>query len=344
MRRHEIEEHKNMRILTNFMNAPAEMEIAPGVGVTIARAETWREFRQQLPDSDVAVIDCRDSLFHRACVHALAFPWARKPLVAVDLVLRRPDRLRSRVAALVKRVLFSRVDHYIHFFRDVSEYTRHFGIPSERGSYVPFKVNNPDIKLPATDFGEDYIIAVGRSLRDYDTYIRAIQGLPYPAVLSEYCFSDFEGKDASFHWTPQSVPPNLRIVPDSGGREEFVRYMAKARIVVIPTQASSICASGISSYLDAMYLGKCVIISHGPGASDLLTDQALLVPPNDVEALREAIRTAWENDELRKRIAENGRRYASSLGGEQELLHRIFRRSLEAVFGTASSPGPALSR
>src|SRR5581483_746963 len=98
---------------------------------------------------------------------------------------------------------------------------------------VPFKVNNIHIRLQPADFREDYIIAVGRSLRDYDTYIRAIEGLPYPAVLSEYCFTEFEGRDASFHWTPQNVPPNFRIVPDSGKREEFVRYMAKARIVVI---------------------------------------------------------------------------------------------------------------
>lgn len=324
---------KNMRILTNFMNSPAEMEIAPGVGVKIACAETWRDFRQQLKDCDLTVIDCRDSLFHRACAHSLACPWARRPLVAVDVVLRRPDRLKSRIGVIPKRVLFSQVDHYIHFFRDLSGYTRYFGIRSERSSYLPFKVNNRDIELSPADFAEEYIIAVGRSLRDYDTYIRAIEGLPYPAVLSEYCFAAFEGRDASFRWTPQNVPPNLRLVPDSGKREEFVKYMAKARLVVIPTQSSSLCASGISSYLDAMYLGKCVIVSHGPGASDVLTDQALLVPPHDVGALREAIRTAWEDDGLRRRIAENGRRYASSLGGEQELLQRVFRRSVEALFG-----------
>jgi glycosyltransferase involved in cell wall biosynthesis len=324
-----------MRILTNFMNAPAEMEIAPGVGVKIARAETWRAFREQLQDCDVAVIDCRDSLLSQTCAHFLAFPWTKRPLVAVDIVLRRPDRLKSRIGAIAKRGLFSRIDHYIHYFRDLSGYARYFGIQSGRSSYVPFKVNNLDIKPPTTDFGEEYVIAVGRSLRDYDTYIRAIEGLPYPAVLSEYCFGDFEGKDASFHWIPQNVPPNLRIVPDSGKREEFVRYMAKARIVVIPTQASSLCASGLSSYLDAMYLGKCVIVSHGPGASDLLTDQALLVPPHDVAALKEAIRSAWDDEQLRRRIAENGKRYASSMGGEQELLQRIFRRSVEAVFGAA---------
>jgi glycosyltransferase involved in cell wall biosynthesis len=324
-----------MRILTNFMNAPDEIEIAPGVRAAITRAETWRDFKGQLRDCDLLVIDCRDALLQRTCEQFMLFPWTKKPLVAVDIVLRRPDDIKSRMKAILKRALFSRIDHYIHYFRDLSGYVRYFGIGSERSSFVPFKVNNLHIELPPADFAEDYIIAVGRSLRDYDTYIRAIEGLSYPAVLSEYCFTAFEGRDASFRWTLENVPPNLRIVRDSGQREEFVRYMAKARIVVIPTQASSLCASGLSSYLDAMWLGKCVIVSHGPGASDLLTDQAILIPPHDATALREAIRTAWENDELRRRIAESGKQYAASLGGEPELLQRIFRQSVAAVRGAA---------
>ena len=322
-----------MQILTNFTSAPAQMEVARGLCAEITCEDTWAAFRKSIATCDLAVIDCRDSLLFQACAHLLARPWARTPIVAVDLVLRKPESMQQRLGALAKRALFSRVNHFIHYFRDVSGYERYFGIPSRRSSYVPFKVNNIHINLPEADFGEEYIIAVGRSLRDYDTYIRAIADLPYPAVLSQYCFRDFEGRNASFQWTPDNVPPNLRLVPDSGDRQEFVKYMAKARLVVIPTQSSSLCASGISSYLDAMYLGKCVIVSHGPGASDVLTDQALLVPPHDVGALREAIRTAWEDDGLRRRIAENGRRYASSLGGEQELLQRVFRRSVEALFG-----------
>jgi glycosyltransferase involved in cell wall biosynthesis len=338
-RREQISESKTaMRILTNFMNAPAKMDLADGVGVQIAREDTWHAFRATLEDSDMVVIDCRDSLLLHTCAHFLAFPWARRPLVAVDLVLRKPERLKSRIGALGKRVMFSRIDHYIHYFRDLSAYAHHFGIPPDRSSYVPFKVNIIDVNVPAADYGEDYITAVGVSLRDYDTYIRAIAGLPYPAVISEFCLANFEGRDASFHWTSQNVPPNLTIVPDSGKREEFIRNLAKARIVVIPTLSSSICASGLSSYLDAMSLGKCVIVSHGPGASDLLTEnQALLVPPQDPGALKEAIQIAWEDHELRRRIADNGRRYALSLGGEQDLLQRVLRQSVEAVRGAMPS-------
>jgi glycosyltransferase involved in cell wall biosynthesis len=318
-----------VRILTNFMNSPQFVQFDRDESIEVICGETWPEVRKLLKSVDVIVIDCRDLLLYRICIHFLLFPWTRKPLVAVDLVLRIPVHLKQKIGALIKRVLFLRVAHFIHYFRDISNYTRYFGISAARSSYVPFKVNIQDINLSPAEFGEDYIFTMGRSLRDYDSFIRAVAELPYPAAIPEFSFNDFEGKDEAFAWTRDNVPRHLTILPDSGSSDDLVRNIAKARLVVIPTQASSICASGLSTYLDAMYLGKCVIVSRGPGASDVLTDQALLVPPHDVAALKDAIRRAWEDDSLRKRTAESGRNYALSLGGEKEFLQRIFRHTLE---------------
>ena len=320
-----------MRILTNFMNSPQFIEPAGDERIEVIRGDTWPEVRKLLGKVDVIVVDCRDLLLYKICLHFLLFPWTRKPLVAVDLVLRMPVHLKQRIGALIKRLLFLRVAHFIHYFRDISGYTRYFGISAARSSYVPFKVNIQDIRLSPTEIGEDYIFTMGRSLRDYDSFIRAVAELPYPAAIPEFSFNEFEGKDETFAWTTENVPPHLTILPDSGSSEELVRNMAKARLVVVPTQASSMCASGLSTYLDAMYLGKCVIISSGPGASDVLTDQALLVAPHDVAALKGAIRRAWEDDSLRKRTAESGRNYAQALGGEKEFLQRIFSETLDVV-------------
>jgi len=317
-----------VRVVTNFMSAPASLTLRDGRRADILRSDNWHEVRRALASADLIVIDCRDSLLYRIATHFLIFPWRRKPLVAVDLVLRKPVTVRHRAAALIKRLLFRRVDRFIHYFRDLSGYTRYFGIPAERSVYVPFKVNNRDVKVAATEFGEDYIFTMGRSLRDYDTFIRAVAELPYPAAIPEFSFESFEGRDRAFAWTRENVPPQLTVLPDSGAREDLVRNLARARLVVIPTQASSLCASGLSTYLDAMYLGKCVIASHGPGASDVLTDQALLVPPHDVPALKAAIVRAWEDDTLRTQTAAAGRSYAASLGGEPELLERIFSEAL----------------
>jgi len=320
-----------LRILTNFLNSPKQIDLSGDGRAVVLCGETWQEFKRQFAAVDLIVVDCRNTLIFKIAGYFLLFPWQRKPLVAVDLVLRKPLRLRHRMSALIKRMLLTRVDHFIHFFRDISGYTKYFGISRARSSYVPFKVNIQDAHPSATDVREGYVLSLGVSLRDYDTFIRAVAELPYPAAIPEYSFDHFEGRDASFMWTRQNLPHNLKILPDSGNPEELIGNLRGARLVVIPTRADSLCASGLSTYLDAMYLGKCVISTSGPGASDLLTDQALLVPPHDVAALRETIRRAWEDDALRKRTAESGRRYALSLGGERELLQRVYQQCFTAL-------------
>ena len=114
----------------------------------------------------------------------------------------------------------------------------------------------------------------------------------------------------------------------------MVRAIEGARIVALPILSSTLAASGISVYLNAMLLNKPVVISAGPGVSDVLTDQAVIVPPEDPAALAESIAQLWNDAELRKRNAGAGQRYAMSLGGEPELRRRV----LEAVMQWRSDP------
>lgn len=323
-----------MRLLTNFLNAPETIETPGGAGAQIARADGWPEFRRLSSNADLIVVDCRDLLIYKLAAYFMLFPWKSRPLVAVDLVLRQPLTLRHKLTGRLKRALLSRVDHFVHYFKDISGYSRHFGVPASRSSYVPFKSNICGCEIPAEALREDYVFTMGVSLRDYDTFIRAVGGLPYPAVIPEFSFLNFEGRDPTFPWTKDNVPPNLTVLPDSGNREDLITNMARAKIVVIPVLPISLCASGISTYLDAMYLGKCVVMTAGPGASDLLTDQALMVPADDVDALRGAIRRAWEDDDLRHRTAVAGRAYATSLGGEPELLNRVLIQCITALTTT----------
>lgn len=142
-----------LRLLTNFMNSPAHVDLKDGERVAILRAETWRDLLPKLKDADLVVIDCRDFLIYAILGYFLAFPWRRRPIVAVDLVLRLPQRVRHRVTAVVKRRLLSRVDHFIHYFKDISGY-QSFGVHADKSSYVPFKVNIFGAEIPEIGAGE----------------------------------------------------------------------------------------------------------------------------------------------------------------------------------------------
>lgn len=320
------------RLVTDFENSPERLSLERGEEVHLVQAAGIREILKALPGADAIVVNGTLSVIFRLVLYFLIFPWKRKPIVAVDVVLRTARSPKHKAAAIIKRLLLSRVDHFIHYFKDLRGYERHYGIGPDRSAYIPFKVNIWNTGPASLPVEETYVFTMGISQRDYGTFIEAISRLPYPAAIPQFSFWKFENRTANFAWTPDNFPANLELLADTGSDEDLVRNLARAKVVVIPTLKSSLCASGISTYLDAMYLGKCVIMSEGPGASELLrSGQAILVKPEDPDALRSAIQEAWENQELREQVAAAGQRYALSLGGERELLERVFRKTVELL-------------
>src|SRR5580698_2175706 len=217
------QKRRSLRILTNFMNSPESVLSPSGEQVMLLRCETWPELRQLLDSVDLVILDCRDTLIYKVAASLMLRPWRKTRLIAVDLVLRRPFKLRHKLSAVLKRLLFTRVDHFIHYFKDISGYTRYFGISAARSSYVPFKVNISDVRPAPEEIREEYVFTMGVSLRDYDTFIRAISELPYPAAIPEFSFENFEGRDRTSGWTKDNIPRNLTILPDSGSRADLVR-------------------------------------------------------------------------------------------------------------------------
>jgi hypothetical protein len=86
----------------------------------------------------------------------------------------------------------------------------------------------------------------------------------------------------------ETIPDNVKIVHDDGSLLSWVRHMAESKFVVLPISPDSIAASGISTYLMAMALKKCVIITEGPATKGLLLNHqnSVIVPPRDPDALR----------------------------------------------------------
>ena len=97
--------------------------------------------------------------------------------------------------------------------------------------------------------------------------------------------------------------------------------MAGARLVVLPISPDAISPAGIGTYILAMTLGKCAVITDFPATRGILQngEEAIIVPMQDPVALCEAIYKAWNNDEYRRRIALKGRSYAMRLEGEEAL-------------------------
>ena len=296
----------------------------------------WRAYRS----ADYLVFN----IDHRRLLLTCALYWLIGPrplrrcrIVSVDILLRPPRSLEARPAALLKRLLLKQVDTFLLYFRNTDGYTRHFGIPKERMTYVAFKVNSWE-KLEARRGvipEGDYVLLAGATLRDRATFVEAVREAGMPAVL--LVPGDERAAVEQTAWYRAGLPPNLRLDYHTDGKEEtYLGYHENARIVCLPRYKWDIASTGISSYLCAMGLGKCVVISRGPGAEDLLleNESAVFFEPENAEDLARVLKDAWERHEHRRRIAANGARYAKSLAGEERLLEDIL-----AALGLPHGPG-----
>lgn len=270
-------------------------------------------------DCDAIVLNIAAPTVLKLCLIRWLMPWLRWKLVSVDILLPRPVSPLQKVVAFVKRLLLRRVDLFILYFRDLTDYDLFYGIGRTRAAYVPFKSNSwerlPSESLLSSD-GE-YIITAGRTMRDLTTFIEAMKRVKYPAVLMY-----LKTEDLAVHGTtlpPDQLPPNVRLLEHDGNRETWISSILRAKVVVVPILPSTISSSGIGTSIDAMAMRKCVVISEGKATRGLLSDQAVVVPAEDPVALAEAIVLAWEDDMYRDRIASTGRKYASQLAGEDRL-------------------------
>jgi glycosyltransferase involved in cell wall biosynthesis len=339
-------EQREITIVTNFENFPRSWQTAEGFSGASVMARTREQFLACRGPGTIWLVNCNPGLILQLAAAKVLFPRAAE-LVAVDLVMRAPGSWPGRFWRPIKKILLSRVDHFIHYFRDLRGYERFFGISAARSSYVPFKVNLADrYPLEFTPAGE-YVLCLGRSMRDFDTFFEAMEKIPYPAAITKPGPDLGRQHGSRFGRSLERLPGNVRILDDDGSEESMLHIMRDAKIIVLPVLKTSLVASGISTALNAMGLGKCVIGSEGPGMLDVFTGgEVLAVPAENGAALAGIIQQAWEDDALRLRTAEAGFAFASKAGREHDLYQRILARLVDwhVASTNGASPCPVLGR
>jgi len=151
------------------------------------------------------------------------------------------------------------------------------------------------------------IMSIGVAKRDYKTLIAALSGLTgYRSeifVSSKYGDKYQGGKGHKIaDWI--SFPERI---PD----DELVGRYQQARFVVIPLMPTSHSGAGVTTAFEAGASGKAVIATRTGGMQAYIKDgeTGILVPPYDVNAMRNAIRKLWENPDLAKQMGLAGRKY-----------------------------------
>jgi len=172
---------------------------------------------------------------------------------------------------------------------------------------------------------EPYVLAVGKDLaRDYGTFAEAVRRLGVRAEIAAYP-RNLEGLE---------LPPGTRARAVSSS--ELRELYAGAACVVVPQRGQEYPygseGGGLTSLLETLAMGRPLVATDRPILRDYVTDgeTALVVPPEEPEALAAAIRRVLDDGELARRVGEAGRARV-----EAELTTRHFAERIAPILRTA---------
>ncbi len=214
----------------------------------------------------------------------------RKTLVAADWLMPASTMLdRSRLLRRVRFVVIRR--------SDMATLADRFGVSDAR--FVPFPAPEPSGQTSE----HEYVYSGGWAHRDWPTLLAALEKTGLPAVVS------------TGHRLV--APPNVSVV-DQLSPEEGRERMRSSRVVALAFSETTL-PSGPTVLLDAMVEGKAVVVTDVGGTRDYADDdqEALLVPPGNVNALAQALSRLWEDSSLRLRLGAAARKRTAAMTSER---------------------------
>ncbi len=282
----------------------------------------------------------------------LAFRLRRPTVTAIG---HMPGRWWKRVLLALCTRLGSSGTLLVHSRMQADLVGRWMG-PGWRLVLVPYQVD--------TDFWTDdgraqapLIVAVGSEERDYETLVEAVHDLPASVLIAA---GSLWARDVA---TARSAPPpNVAVLTSPLPYRQLLERYRDATLVVVPLKPAGNQA-GVTTILEAMSVGRPVVVSATPGQSDVVVgplvasdgtfDEAatasrgpgfgtrvstgawsgLYVRAGDAAGLRAALSRLLEDAELRQRLAGAARSSAVA-----DFTFEAYVDALEAALMPASVP------
>lgn len=240
------------------------------------------------------------------------------------------QRLQKKLFGAQRMALFRKeVDAFISISRDIDDELDRAGVLTEKRYFIPNAVDENRFSPLVSKAKKNLRIELGLP----DCLIVIFSGRLAPEKRVEHLIDIWPAVREEF-------PGALLLILGSGINEaelknqagDGVRFTGAVKDVVPYLQASDVfvlpsAAEGLSvAMLEAMSTGLPVVVTNVGGATDAIDpgENGMLIPVDDIPALREAIITLLRNEQLR---AELGRR------ARQRIIDRY---NLKAVAKTLS--------
>jgi Glycosyl transferases group 1 len=240
-----------------------------------------------------------DGSIHRDQLAALLLSRRRLPphIVMLDATWKvGAGRLDRRAMRAAMRLLDGPHVTYCVLSRYEREsFSRSWGVDHARVMFTPWPhtLTEAQLAMPVDD--AEGIVALGDSLRDYHTLIEAAKQLSVPVTIATRTLSPA---------VLRTLPPNVTAGPVTPAR--FDELLRRASVVVVPLEPRTDRSAGQTTFVNAMALGKPLVVSGTAGVDDYICDgeTGVLVPPRDPDALRRAIEALVHDPESARTIGK----------------------------------------
>jgi len=237
--------------------------------------------------------------------------------LAAHALFRRPKKIAMlvhNVASLRRRLplatfrLGKLVDHFLCLSEESrKELESRYGVERERITVIGSRVDTDFFTPDASVRVERQVCSAGAVNRDYKTLIGAVKPLSVPTKIA-----------ADTAWAHSTGQIQIDSLPDFVEMRSWGTYVklrqlyAESAVVVVPLERPML--SGVTVALEAMAMGKPVIMTHSAYVDDFLRDgeNGFFVPPNDSQALQAKIQLLLDNPELAVQVGARAREWVLS--------------------------------
>lgn len=264
--------------------------------------DTIREILRRADGYSIVILDGSGRPDQLAAI-LLRLTRPRLGLVIADSTWKRDaTRWKYIMNRIGIRLIDSRRTTYcVHSRFEIEAFPRTWGPLRGRVHFTPWActLKQPDFDSLASDEGR--VFAGGNSLRDYGPLIAAAPHISAPIDIATDTLTPDQLAACPRNVVAASLPP-----------AEYERRLFAASVVVVPLQARQDRSAGQTTYVNAMALGKAIVITDTPGVRDYIRDgeTGIIVPPEDPEALARAVQRLVSDPSERRRLGERAREYA----------------------------------
>ena len=239
--------------------------------------EAWNLFIQRNQYDIIHTMGIRESMFYGLLCLLCG---VQSKQIMTEIFVDEPAA--TGPAWLLKSALYCRVARraigiITNSRAEITALAERLALPKSR--FVPVPLNSTIEPLDTPAPGEGFVLAAGRSLRDYATLIKAAPAIRAPIVII--------GGSEDVIGVP--LPSGVTLLREIN-RPTYLDYVRRCAVMVLPLNAA-IRPAGQVVMLEGMSFGKPVVATTQVGTVDYIRDgeNGLLIPPADASALAGAV-------------------------------------------------------